>query len=81
MQDAENDTTLVTQDYMYSAAFQGTPLAKSILGTSESLRYTNCSFLIVHFVSVLYAGTDNWPFATVGQKYCRCTPIHNFAKC
>jgi len=59
MQDAENDTTLVTQDYMYSAAFQGTPLAKSILGTSESLRYTNCSFLIVHFISVVHAGTKN----------------------
>jgi len=39
MQEAENDIALVTQDYMYSAAFQGTPLAKSVLGTTESLRY------------------------------------------
>lgn len=39
MQEMENDIELVTQDYMYSAAYQGTPLAKSMYGTSESLRY------------------------------------------
>ena len=40
-QEAENDIELVTQDYMYSAAFQGTPLAKSVLGTSDSLRFVS----------------------------------------
>jgi len=39
MQEAEkNDIALVTEDYMYSAAYQGTPLAKSVLGTTDSLK-------------------------------------------
>jgi len=38
VKEAEDNTELVTQDYMYASAYQGTPLAKSILGTSDSLR-------------------------------------------
>jgi predicted Zn-dependent peptidase len=34
---AESNLKLVTMDYLYATAFQGTPMGQSILGTSESL--------------------------------------------
>ena len=63
MQEAENDIALVTQDYMYSAAFQGTPLAKSVLGTTESLRYfADC------LVFCMLRMSENWPFVAMCHR-------------
>lgn len=36
-QEAESDSGLVMMDYLFATAYQGTPLAQSVLGTTQSL--------------------------------------------
>jgi processing peptidase subunit beta len=38
LQEAENNQTTVLMDYLFASAYQGTPLAQSVLGTTNSLQ-------------------------------------------
>lgn len=38
MNEAEEDPIEVVFDYLHDAAFQGTPMAKSVYGTAEAVR-------------------------------------------
>lgn len=38
MYEAENDSQEVVFDYLHNAAFQGTPMAKAAIGTSENVK-------------------------------------------
>ena len=38
LQAMESDVKAVSMDYVYATAFQGTPLGKSIMGTTSSIK-------------------------------------------
>jgi processing peptidase subunit beta len=78
LQDAENDLKLVTMDYLYATAFQGTPLAQSVLGTTQSVKYMSRSdlrsFIKTHFkpprmVLAAAGGVNHEELVSLGNKY------------
>lgn len=78
LNDAEKNLTTVVMDYTYASAFQGTPLAQSILGTSrsvESLKRKNVTDFVAdrykapRMVLAAAGGVDHKELVQLAEKY------------
>jgi processing peptidase subunit beta len=74
----ETNTKTVCMDYLYASAFQGTPLGKSIFGTTESIQSLTAKdlniFKSTHFkparmVLAAAGGIDHSEMVSLGEKY------------
>jgi len=78
LEEAEADSNLVAMDYLYATAYQGTPLGKSVLGTTESLRslttkdvtnFVGTQYKAPHMVLSAAGGVDHSELVSLAGKY------------
>jgi processing peptidase subunit beta len=78
LQESENDLKTVTMDYLHAAAYQGTPLSYSILGTTQTVKWLTrnelLAFVGTHFkpprmVLAAAGGVNHDELVTLGTKH------------